>query len=341
MRTFQLGRFIIVFFLSQCIARGVVTRINGELIFDEEFNTLDSNRWHHVITGWRGGNGEFQYYTNRTENSYVKDGILFIKPTLTAHRFSNDFLYTGTLDLNNEGCNIDWNGGCVIQSGEEIINPIQSARIVTSKSFSFTYGTVEVRAKMPKGDWIWPAIWMLPTEGAYGGWPHSGEIDIVEIRGNTDFRCNGVQLGNTVMTSALHWGQAPSASRIHKNVWEKSLSSGSYSSDFHVYRLEWFPTGITFKMDGETVGSLSPPAGGFWELSGLTGANPWSGCTRMAPFDQKFHLVLNVAVGAAGFFPEGCVNVPYNKPWTASSSTPMTSRDDSAMQVDYIRVWSP
>lgn len=67
----------------------------------------------------------------------------------------------------------------------------------------------------------------------------------------------------------------------------RPLSSGSYSSHFHVYRLEWLPTGIAFKVDGQTVGSLSPPAGGFWELSGLTGANPWTGGTRMAPFDQK------------------------------------------------------
>ncbi|KZS19781.1 putative Beta-1,3-glucan-binding protein [Daphnia magna] len=71
----------------------------------------------------------------------------------------------------------------------------------------------------------------------------------------------------------------------------------------------------------QTVGSLSPPAGGFWELSGLTGANPWTKGTRMAPFDQKFHLVLNVAVGAVGFFPEGCENVPYDLPWAGSSDT--------------------
>ena len=64
------------------------------------------------------------------------------------------------------------------------INPIRSARLRTAKSFSLKYGRVEVRAKLPKGDWLWPAIWMLPTYQEYGTWPVSGEIDIMESRGN-------------------------------------------------------------------------------------------------------------------------------------------------------------
>lgn len=124
--------------------------------------------------------------------SFVKDGVLHIRPTLTADRFGEDFLYEGTLDLWPEGCNAyaDSNG-CVVyvpefavsffffffnliknpslhwpfsnirtcrHAGDEIINPIQSARIRTMQSFSFIYGIVEVRAKMPRGDWIWPGI---------------------------------------------------------------------------------------------------------------------------------------------------------------------------------------
>ena len=75
--------------------------------------------------------------------------------------------------------------GCTRSSdGTHIINPIQSARIRTAETFNFKYGRVEVRAQLPKGDWIWPAIWMLPTHQQYGVWPASGEIDIVESRGN-------------------------------------------------------------------------------------------------------------------------------------------------------------
>ncbi|EFX89068.1 hypothetical protein DAPPUDRAFT_28775, partial [Daphnia pulex] len=100
-----------------------------------------------------------------------RNGVLYIKPTLTADRFGEDFLYNGTLDMWKEGCNVNYNGGCIATSAEDIINPIQSARMRTLNSFSFTYGTVEVRAKMPRGDWIWPAIWMMPTENRYGAWP--------------------------------------------------------------------------------------------------------------------------------------------------------------------------
>lgn len=113
------------------------------------------------------------------------------------------------------------------KAGEDIINPIQSARMRTINSFSFTYGTVEIRAKMPRGDWIWPgsiysvtlyfclanwiwivnlAIWMMPTGNRFGAWPRSGEIDIVEIRSNNDYTCGSRHFGNKLMGSTLHFG---------------------------------------------------------------------------------------------------------------------------------------
>ena len=69
-------------------------------------------------------------------------------------------------------------------AGGNYLNPIKSARIRTAESFSFTYGKVEVKAKLPRGDWLWPAIWMLPRDNQYGDWPSSGEVDIMESRGN-------------------------------------------------------------------------------------------------------------------------------------------------------------
>lgn len=111
--------------------------LRGRLIFQEEFDFLNTSRWQHIITAWRGGNNEFEYYTDRPENrynifhqfltalirstlyanfcfqSYVRDGVLHIRPTLTADRFGQDFLYNGTLDLWPEGCNVNYNGGCV------------------------------------------------------------------------------------------------------------------------------------------------------------------------------------------------------------------------------------
>lgn len=78
-----------------------------------------------------------------------------------------------------------------------------SARLRSVKSFSFAYGRLEIKAKLPKGDWIWPALWLLPKDQAYGKWPASGEIDLMESRGNAPGFSAG---GYDSFASTLHWG---------------------------------------------------------------------------------------------------------------------------------------
>ncbi|KAK4020527.1 hypothetical protein OUZ56_002493 [Daphnia magna] len=334
--------------------------LRGRLIFQEEFDFLNTSRWQHIITAWRGGNNEFEYYTDRPENSYVRDGVLHIRPTLTADRFGQDFLYNGTLDLWPEGCNVNYNGGCVATSEEDIINPIQSARMRTINSFSFTYGTVEIRAKMPRGDWIWPAMWMMPTENLFGPWPRSGEIDIVEIRANNDFRCGNKQMGNTIMGSTLHFGTDSKHNIWRPTHYEAVLEEGDFASDFHIFGLQRLPQSIRFYVDGILIGEITPPDGGFWEVGQLYrdpgGPNIWGNGTTMTPFDYPFHFILNVAVGG-NFFPDGCINRPFPKPWSTRTKQQMLPfwekrhewlptwnlhrGDDptNALQVDYIRVY--
>jgi beta-glucanase (GH16 family) len=84
-----------------------------------------------------------------------------------------------------------------------MIPPVRSARLTTKGKKSIRYGRVEVVAKLPRGDWLWPAIWMMPEKSAYGEWPRSGEIDIMEARGNVVDYPSG---GRDVFTSTLHWG---------------------------------------------------------------------------------------------------------------------------------------
>ncbi len=124
--------------LAVCHGASFNSPARGPLIWQEEFDSLDYSRWKHLITAWRGGNNEFQYYDNLPENryyylrrekfifslfkliyysslqSYTQNGVLYIKPTLTADRFGEDFLYNGVLDLNAEGCNINIDGGCYV-----------------------------------------------------------------------------------------------------------------------------------------------------------------------------------------------------------------------------------
>jgi len=345
--------------LAQAYSVNSQSNVRGELIFDEEFNTIDESKWTHFVSGWRGGNWEFQYYRNDRKNSYVQDGVLHIKPSLTADEFGDDFLYSGSLSLWDQGCedsmNID--GGCVMNAGGDyIINPIQSAKLVSTDKFKFKYGTVEIRAQMPRGDWLWPALWLLPNDWVYGSWPISGEIDMVETRGNTDFKCGDDLIGLQKLQSTLHWGPAPDQNAFYKTHWEKDLEGTDFATDFHLFGLEWNENGITFLLDNEVFGSISPPSGGFWELGGFNGNNPWSGGSNMAPFDQEFYFILNLAAGG-NFFPNGCQNGNGDMPWT-SGFVPGSMKsfweakndwmptwnnlqdEDTALKIDYIKVWS-
>ena len=131
--------------------------------------------------------------TDSSTNSFVKDGKLYILPTLTSDVIGRDAIFNG-YTYNLTGCtNEKWQACGVVSNSTTgiVINPVQSARLTTRKSHSIQFGRVEVRAKIPRGygpvctsrlfllilpgsDWIWPAIWMLPVDNAYGIWPMSG-----------------------------------------------------------------------------------------------------------------------------------------------------------------------
>jgi beta-glucanase (GH16 family) len=105
---------------------------------------------------------------------------------------------TGSVDLYGSTpadlCTSEQFYGCTrTAGGVNIINPVTSARVRTAESFSFKYGRVEVKAKIPKGDWLWPAIWLLPQRNEYGSWPLSSEIDIMESRGNDPTYIKGTE----------------------------------------------------------------------------------------------------------------------------------------------------
>ncbi|WP_411026668.1 hypothetical protein, partial [Salmonella sp. s54395] len=112
----------------------------------------------HEMTAGGGGNWEFQYYTNNRSNSYVRDNVLYLKPTLTADKEGEAFLTSGTLNLWGASpadlcTGNNWWGCERTGSFNNILNPIQSARLRTVNSFAFKYGKIEIFAQMPKGDW--------------------------------------------------------------------------------------------------------------------------------------------------------------------------------------------
>lgn len=332
-----------------------------KLIFQDHFEEFDNSVWQHEKTLAGGGNGEFQWYVNSTDNSFTKKGNLHIKPRLTADYFGDDFLTKGKVEIPIMDCTNSDNWGCRRQgTADNIINPVRSARIRTIKSFSFKFGTLVARAKMPAGDWLWPAIWLLPTQNIYGGWPRSGEIDLVESRGNRKLFDGNVNVGTEQVGSTLHFGP-----RADLNGWPTAHfvknAVPSFSDEFHIYKLVWTPKYLEFYLDEKKVGRIDASHQSFWERGGFNSSglpNPWAGRLPIAPFDQEFHILINLAVGGtSGYFWDGFRNENAPKPWNNSSPTAMKDfwdnradwlstwhkpkkNDDADLQVDYVRVYA-
>ncbi len=218
------------------------------LVWADEFNgdQVNYSDWSHLQNGEGGGNNELQYYTIAPANTTVSDGSLKIK----AIRES----YT---DIRGNG--YDWTSG----------------RIRTYRQVSFKYGRIEVRAKFPAGQGFWPAIWLLPRDSVYGTWAASGEIDIVENRG---------QEPNQISGTIHYGGQWPNNTFSGRDY---VFSSGNVNDEFHTYAIEWEAGEIRWYVNGERYSTQTE-----WSSEG--GAFP-------APFDQEFFLIINLAVG--GWFP--------------------------------------
>ena len=341
--------FLSLFLLSQA---------TDTLIFSDDFDTLNPKTWRHEITLGGGGNWEFEYYTNNRSNSYVKNGILYIKPTLLSDAIGDAKVRGGyTMDIWGSGdpasvCTGNGFYGCSRTSGApNYLNPIQSARLRTAESFSFKYGRVEVRAKLPRGDWLWPAIWMLPRYGAYGTWPASGEIDIMESRGNLNYpTANGGGCGS--MGSTLHWGPDFFTNRFKLTHKQYDLPSGTFNDEFHVFGLFWDETKLYTYIDTDTNRVLEVDiTQSFWDKGQFSTNydNPWFNVSKAAPFDQEFYLIFNVAVGGtADYWTEGVAGKPWSNTATNSVNQfydnkgqwyPTWAGEDSALQIDYVKVW--
>lgn len=262
--------------------------------------------------------------TNDTENAFIKDGQLYIKPTL---QDSSLITMNNTINLLNNGCTGTTFAECVATTNTTngtIVNPVKSARLNTLKGASIKFGRVEVVAKMPRGDWLWPAIWMLPVNNTYGVWPASGEIDIVESRGNNNTYADG---GDQVAYSTLHWGPDSDDDEYKITTGGLVPLHSNLPDKFHTFGLEWSEKYVFMYMDTRLLQVLyikfNEP---FWtrgdfsasNSNGTINENPWASGSDATPFDQEFYLILNVAVGGTnGWFPDGVGG----KPWVDSSTS--------------------
>ncbi|HJT73199.1 MAG TPA: glycoside hydrolase family 16 protein [Chitinophaga sp.] len=194
----------------------------------------DNTKWGYDVGGGGWGNNELEYYTNSIDNASVKNGILTIKAKKEVKENRN---YT-------------------------------SARLVTRGKGDWLYGRFEIKAKLPSGKGTWPAIWMLPTEWAYGNWPKSGEIDIMEHVG---YDQDNIHISAHTEAYYFKIGTQKTSTKRITNA----------SSEFHLYRVDWTPYALRGYIDNQLI---------FQFVNEGKGYTVW-------PFDKKFHLLLNVAVG--------------------------------------------
>jgi beta-glucanase (GH16 family) len=216
------------------------------LVLDDNFETINLATWSHEVGIGGFGYGSFDWTTDDPANSYTTNNGLHIIPTLTVDTTSitaNQILNGYTLNLTTDGtCTSPALIQCARYSNitnGTVINPVRSARLTTAGKVSIKYGRVEVVAKMPVGDWLWPSIWMYPENETYGAWPRSGEIDIGLVRGNSAEDYDG---GRDTVTSALHWGPSANLDQSARTTGKLELRREDLASGFHTYGVEWSET---------------------------------------------------------------------------------------------------
>jgi len=216
------------------------------LSWSDEFNlpngsTVDRTKWTPEVNGDGGGNHELQYYTDRLKNLYIKNGDLVIKARREKYR-----------------------------GADKVTRSYASARLQTKGKFSQAYGRFEARIRLPYGQGIWPAFWLLGSDLDTADWPDCGEIDIMENVGHERSAVHGT----------IHGPGYSGAGGISATY--KLTGQGRFSDDFHVFAVEWEPNAIRFYVDQDLYTTRTPadlPAGKKWV------------------FDHPFFILLNLAVG--------------------------------------------
>ena len=267
------------------------------LVWSDAFDGdhLDETKWTYAADCGGGGNEERQCYAVSPDTVSVKDGVL----RLTA------------IKRKTRGLANPWAG----PTGPMKTGEYASGKITTQGKASWRYGRVEARARVPGGQGVWPAIWMMPELSTYGGWPKSGEIDILETV-NLGAPCE--PLGESCQNGrenrvfgTIHF--AGDATGTHKQV-SNSTPMPSSPDGFHVYAVEWTPEAIAWFVDGRRYAEAKAAD---WKRDDQPAG--------AAPFDQPFHLILNLAFG--GRWPEGV-----NARGIDEAALPAT------LEVDWVRV---
>lgn len=244
------------------------------MVWSDEFDgdSIDATHWAPEVNCWGGGNGEQQCYIDDPQTAFVADGVLHIVAR----------------NQQTSGPAVNDDDPAYDPDDTSATLPYRSARLRTRDMGDWRFGRIEVRARLPFGQGTWPAIWMLPSAQAYGGWAASGEIDIMEaVNLHVD--------GENRVHGTLHYG-----SYWPTNVYsgaEYVLPGGANPADeFHDYAVEWESGEIRWYVDGDHFATQRQDG---WYTLYDDGSGELVVGEGAAPFDESFHLILNLAVGGA------------------------------------------
>ncbi|MBC2662510.1 glycoside hydrolase family 16 protein [Novosphingobium flavum] len=268
------------------------------LVWSDEFDgeRIDPAHWGFEDDCWGGGNDERQCYTASRDNARIEEGHLVI----TARR-----------QIANGPALPRRQRRDAVDPAATVTREFTSARLTTRGKAAWCFGRIEVRARLPQGQGLWPAIWLLPERDGYGPWAASGEIDLLEAV-NLGVPCADCAKGREDrILGTLHFGKPwPGNAQASTTVHASEVLDG-----FHTFAIEWAADRITWQIDGRTYSERS--AGEWWS----SGSN-----APGAPFDQPFHLILNLAVG--GRLAEG-----RNLGGVDPAGFP------KRLEIDWVRVW--
>ena len=269
-----------------------------DLVWSDEFSgtLIDPAKWGFDTDCWGGGNDERQCYTDNRRNAQVTGGLLVI----TARRQHATGSALPEAQRGKSGT-----------AAATVSREFTSARLTTRGKAAWRYGRIEVRARLPQGQGTWPAIWMLPEQDSYGAWAASGEIDILEAV-NLGVKCAACAGGREdTILGTIHFGKVwPENTFASTEIHDPAMLSG-----FHTFTVEWEPAQITWLVDGRIYAQRH--------------ASEWfSGGSAVpgAPFDQPFHLIINLAIGGKLAERRGTGGVQ--------------NRDfPKRFEIDWVRVW--
>jgi beta-glucanase (GH16 family) len=257
---------------------------SGELVFFDDFTSekLDRTKWNVDVTG-KVFNNEQQAYIDSSETVYLKNkldeakGVLVIKPGFVK--------------------------GYVTPQGDTF--DFVSGRINTRGNFEFTYGSISARIKLPEGEGLWPAFW---TVGSQRAWPISGELDIMESVGESDW-----------ISAAVH---GPNYSGEAALVNKRFFNPPEKASQWHIYGMDWTPNCLHFKVDGELIYRVNRPMVEFF--------GPWV-------LDGGHHIIINLALGGRYPFKTNGIKKPYYG--MSEATVHAIKSNEIEMLVDWVKVF--